>query len=131
MGGIKVKLLTGRSLDQGKSKERGKLSEDYVKCVAVCEFNKEDLEAFKISPGQNVRVSTDFGSVVVRAAASTQQLPKATVFMPYGPWTGIVVNPETHGTGMPSLKGLEAEVSAAPSEKILSLKELVKQFAGR
>jgi formylmethanofuran dehydrogenase subunit D len=53
------------------------------------------------------------------------------IFIPYGPWVNVVVNPRTHGTGMPTLKGFTAEVKAATEEKVLSLPELLKELYGK
>lgn len=126
MHSLKVSLITGRSLAQGKTKEQGKLSEDYLNNVACCEFNPDDLKELGISSGQNVRISTDFGSVVVKALVCSQFLKRGAAFMPYGPWSEFLVNPETHGTGMPSYKGIEAEVTTAQNEKVLTIEEIVK-----
>jgi formylmethanofuran dehydrogenase subunit D len=38
------------------------------------------------------------------------------------------MNPKTHGTGMPSMKGIPAEVESAPNKKVLGLKNLLAQF---
>jgi formylmethanofuran dehydrogenase subunit D len=130
MVAIKVTLLTGRSLSQGKAKELGKFSKEYVENVAVCELNPEDLKALGVSPGQNVQVKTAFGSVIVRAAASTQLPRSGVIFIPYGPWASAVADPETHGTGMPSLKGTDATVTPAVTEEVSSLEDLVKSLLG-
>ena len=50
--------------------------------------------------------------------------------MPYGPWVNMVIPSETYGTGMPSMKGIEAEVTAASDEKLLDLRTLVRNVAG-
>jgi formylmethanofuran dehydrogenase subunit D len=122
---LKVTLLTGRSLGQAKGKVTGKFSEEYLRNVAVCELNPEDLNSLGISPGQNVKVTTKTGSVVVRAAIASQSAQRGIIFMPYGPWVNMVIASETYGTGMPSLKGIEAEVTAAPNEKLLDLRSLI------
>jgi len=53
------------------------------------------------------------------------------VFIPYGPWANVVVNPETHDVGMPSLKGIPAEVEPASDKPTLSLEELLKTQFGK
>jgi formylmethanofuran dehydrogenase subunit D len=122
---LKVTLLSGRSLGQAKSREMGRFSEEYLRNVAVCELNPEDLESLGISSGQNVKVTTKTGSVVVRAVIGSQALPRGVIFMLYGPWVNMVIPLETFGTGMPSFKGIEAEVQAAVDEKILDVRSLV------
>ena len=125
---MKVTLISGRSLGQAKSKVTGKFTEEYLRNVAVCEFHPEDLRTLGIAPGQNVKVSTKSGTVVVRSAVASQPSQRGVVFMPYGPWVSMVVPSETGGTGMPSLKGFEAEVTVAPSEKLLDFRSLVDQM---
>ena len=126
---MKVTLLSGRSLGQGRSKVIGKFSEEYLRNVAVCELNPEDIKSLGISPGQNVKVTTKTGSVVVRSAIASQASQRGIVFMPYGLWVNMLIPAETRGTGMPSMKGVEAEVTAAPDEKLMDLRSLVEILA--
>ncbi len=127
---LKVTLLSGRSLGQGRSKVIGKFSEEYFRNVAVCELNPEDLKSLGLSPGQNVKITTKTGSVVVKSAIASQVSQRGIIFMPYGPWVNMIIASETHGTGMPSMKGVEAEVTGASDEKLLDLQTLVRQIAG-
>ena len=122
-------MLSGRSLGQGRSKVIGKFSEEYLRNVAVCELNPEDIKSLGISPGQNVKVTTKTGSVVVRSAIASQASQRGIVFMPYGLWVNMLIPAETRGTGMPSMKGVEAEVTAAPDEKLMDLRSLVEILA--
>jgi len=126
---LKVTLLSGRTLGQGRSKVIGKFSEEYIRNVAVCELNPEDIKSLGISPGQNVKVTTKTGSVVVRSAIASQTSQRGIVFMPYGLWVNMLIPAETYGTGMPSMKGIEAEVTAAPDEKLLDLRSMVESLA--
>jgi formylmethanofuran dehydrogenase subunit D len=41
------------------------------------------------------------------------------------------MNPETDGTGMPSLKGLPAKIESAPKEKILNVYDLLTKYYQR
>jgi len=127
---LKVTLLTGRTIEQGVAKERGKFSEEYMESVSVCYVDPEDLKKLGIKEKINVSVSTDYGSVVVKAVKSLRGPHPDVIFIPYGPWANVVVDPETHGIGMPSLKGISAEVEPAPDKHVLSLKELLKEQFG-
>ncbi len=122
-----VTLLTGRTIEQGVGKERGKTSKEYIESVSICYMDPEDLKKLRIKERTNILVSSDYGSVVVKAVKSLRGPHLGVVFIPYGPWANVVVNPETHGIGMPSLKGIPAEVEPAPDRPILSLKELLKE----
>lgn len=121
-----VTLLTGRTIEQGVGKERGKTSKEYRESVSVCYVDPEDLKKLGIKEKTNILVSTDFGSVVVKAVKSLRGPHPGVVFIPYGPWANVVVDPETHGIGMPSLKGIPAEVEPAPDKPVLNLEELLK-----
>jgi len=124
---LKVILVTGRTIEQGVGKERGKTSKEYMESVSVCHMDAEDLKKLRIKDKTNILVSTDYGSVTVKAIESLRSPHSGTIFIPYGPWANVVVNPETHGVGMPSLKGILAEVEPAPDKPILSLEELLQE----
>jgi len=128
MPSLKVTLLTGRTLRQGQGKEYGKLSERYWKSVAICEIDPDDLKKMGIKENSPVKITTDYGSVVVRAVKSLRAPHTGRVFIPYGPWASVVVNPKTHGTGMPSFKGINAIIEPAGSvEKVFTLPELLQR----
>ena len=129
---MKVTLISGRTINQGTSKEYGKTSQQYYESVALCEIDPDDLKELGISEGTNVKISTAFGTVTVRADASKRAPHRKIVYMPYGPWANLIVNPETHGTGMPSFKGILAEIEPAPiGEPVFTLEELLKQTFGK
>jgi len=126
-----VTLVTGRTIEQGVGKERGKASKEYVESVSVCFMDPEDLKRLGIKEKTNVQVSTDYGSVVVKALKSQRTPHQGVIFIPYGPWANAIVDPETHSIGMPSLKGIPAEIEPAPDKPLLSLEELLKKQFGK
>jgi len=124
-----VTLLTGRTIDQGAAKEHGKSSEEYQKNVSVCFVDPEDLKKLNIKYGANVCVSTQYGSVVLKALKSQRGPHPGVIFIPYGPWANLIVSPVTDDIGMPSFKGIPAEIESAPEKTVLDLHELiVKEF---
>jgi len=124
---LQVTLITGRTIEQGVGKERGKASKEYMESVSVCYMDPEDLKRVGIKEKTNVQVSTDYGSVVVKALKSLRAPHPSIIFIPYGPWANAIVDPETHGIGMPSFKGIPAEVEPSPDKSLLSLEELLKE----
>jgi formylmethanofuran dehydrogenase subunit D len=124
-------LLTGRTIYQGVAKEKGKFSEEYLISVAICEIDPQDMDVRNIKENRNVRVTTRFGSVIVNAVKSMRAPHPKILFMPYGPWASLIMNPETDGTGMPSLKGVPAKIESAPKKKILNVYELLKKYYRR
>ncbi len=125
---LKVSLLTGRTINQGRGKEYGKLSKEYLESVVICQMDPNDMKFLGVKENTNVKVITDFGSVVLKAVKSARAPHPKVVFVPYGPWASLIMNPKTHGTGMPSLKGIPAEIEPAPNEKVLGLQDLLNQF---
>ncbi len=123
---LQVTLLTGRTIEQGVGKEQGKASKEYAESVSVCFIDLEDLKKLGIEEKTNVLVSTIYGSVVLRALKSPQAPHLGIIFIPYGPWANVIVDPETDNVGMPSLKGIPAEIEPAGDNPLLSLKELLK-----
>lgn len=127
MPSLEVVLLTGRTRRQGVGLEAGKLSEIYYEATTQIRLDPKDLEKLKIEPGDTVEVSTEHGSVVLRAEAA----PRASEgigFIPYGPWANLVIGGDTDSTGMPTMKGLKATVTPAPEKQVLSLKELFSEM---
>lgn len=124
---LQVTLLTGRTIEQGVGKEKGKTSKEYEDSVSICYVDPEDLKTLGIKEKTNVLVSTKHGSVVVKALESLRGPHAGIIFIPYGPWANVIVDPETHGIGMPSFKGIAAEIESAPDEPLLSLEMLLKK----
>ncbi len=122
-------LITGRTINQGRGKEHGKFSEEYLVNVAVCEMNPEDMRRLNIKDGMNIRVTTEVGSVIVKARKSRRIKTPGVIFMPYGPWANAVTKPESEGTGMPLLKGLKANVEPTKDE-VSNLKDLLIEAYG-
>ncbi|RLI32904.1 formylmethanofuran dehydrogenase subunit B [Candidatus Bathyarchaeota archaeon] len=119
-------LITGRTLEQGRNLEIGKFSKGYLNSVAVCEMAKEDMEKLGIKDGSNVKVKTAYGEVVVKAVTSASTTP-GIIFIPMGAWANMVVNPNSQGSGMPTLKGIPATVEPT-SEQVSALEDLISMF---
>ena len=128
---LEVTLLTGRTIYQGVGKECGKLSDDYWRSVAICEIDPEDILLLGIRENDCVRVTTEFGSVVVRPVESLSAPHAGLVFIPYGPFANVLIGSKTHGTGMPSFKGIVAQVEPARGAKVERIPDLLMEYYGR
>lgn len=126
---MELTLITGRTINQGCTKEHAKLSDEYMEHVAVCEMNPEDMRRLGIDNGDNVKITTDIGSVVVKAKRSRRIRSPGIVFVPFGPWINIVLPSETDGTGMPPLKGFKVKVEPT-GERALSIRDLILKTYG-
>jgi len=71
-----------------------------------------------IADGGLARLRTAEGEVELTARSGS--LPPGLVFVPMGTSVNVLVGVETHGTGMPSFKGLEVEVAPAEAGEVVS-----------
>jgi formylmethanofuran dehydrogenase subunit D len=124
MPGLEVTVISGRSLSQARSRERGKFSDEYSRSVAICEIDPDDMKELGALEGENVRVKTEFGEVVLRGTITRQAPHRRVVFIPYGAWASMLFGTSTHTSGMPTLKGLKATIERAPEAKVASLQEI-------
>ena len=124
-------MITGRTIEQGVGKEQGKTSAAYAESVAVCYIDPQDLKKMKLEEDSNMLISTKHGSVVVKALKSLRGPHAGIIFVPYGPWANVVINPNTNGIGMPSMKGISAQIEPAPNKRVLGLAELLNVQFGR
>jgi len=107
--------------------EIGRDSEDYAKAVAICEISEEDMKKIGVREGYPVRLTSEFGSVVVRATKAEKPPYPGVVFIPMGLWANCLMGYQTATTGMPQFKGLKVKVEAAPGQKPLAIKELIRE----
>lgn len=124
---MKVILNTGRTAEQGVGLEFGKSSQEYYKKVAVALLNGEDMSELGVKENEVIRISTSFGSVNVKCEKG--KLDRGKIFMPLGPWAGLIIGTDTEGTGMPLAKGMEAEISKT-EDKPTSLERILEILRG-
>lgn len=126
MPSLEVVLLTGRTRRQGVGLELGKLSDTYQESTTRIRLDAKDLERIGVKPEEPVTVRTEYGSVVLRAVIASRSRP-GIAFIPYGPWSNLLIGGGTDSTGMPSSKGLKAVITPAPDKKVLTLQELIAE----
>ncbi|MCS7113142.1 MAG: formylmethanofuran dehydrogenase [Candidatus Bathyarchaeota archaeon] len=127
-GRLKIVLITGRSIKQGRSKDTGKFFDEYREAISVCEMNPMDMEALGIARGGYIDISSPYGSVTVLATPSPD-IPRGVAFIPYGMIANMLIPPDTEGTGMPRSKGLEVWVTPSV-RRPQDLRSLVKSVGG-
>ncbi len=123
---MKFTLITGRTFMQGVGMEVGKDSDLYKENTAVCYITVEDMSKLGIKEGDNVKIKTKYGEVVVKALKSKDE-HEGIVFIPLGPWANAVMSYETDSVAVPTFKGVEAEIEKT-DEEVLSLEELIKKI---
>jgi formylmethanofuran dehydrogenase subunit D len=124
-------LITGRTIDQGVGKEKGKNSKEYFDNAAICMLDKVDMLKLGAKKGGNVQVTSRFGSVVVKAKEYPRGSHPGIIFMPCGLWANAVCGDDTYSMGMPLFKGFPVEVETARNKPILTTDELLKQEYGK
>lgn len=122
---IKLNLITGRTVWQGAAMEGGKEKPAYRDACGIIEIDAADFKRLGAWRNTNVRVTSEYGSVVVKAIETTQGPHPGLAFIPMGPWANRVVNPYTYSTGMPTFKGTPIEVEEAGGEPVLDAIQLV------
>ena len=128
MSGLNVVILSGRTLRQGVGKEAGKTSERYRSSVSVCEMHPDDIASLSIKSGDNVKVSTSHGEVILKSASSNQIINPGMIFIPYGIYANQLFNDITESSGMPNFKGQPGIIEAAAEESIKTLEQLVEEI---
>jgi formylmethanofuran dehydrogenase subunit D len=127
---IKVNLISGRTIQQGVAIESGKEKPSYRTACGIIEMDTSDLKKLGAWKNTNVKVTSEYGSVVVKAVEATQGPHPGVAFIPMGPWANSVVSDNTYSTGMPTFKGTPVTVEVAMSEPVLLGIELVQKNCG-
>jgi formylmethanofuran dehydrogenase subunit D len=93
-------------------------------------MDASDLRKLGIWKNTNVRVTSRYGSVVVKAVETSQGPHPGIGFIPLGPWANMLVDPNTYSTGTPTFKGVPVEVEVAMNERVPGAIELVRKACG-
>ena len=101
-------LIPGRTARQGTTLNEGKLKKDYVEETGTLFMNPDDMAGLGVKTGDTVRVRSEQGHVELRCqAAKVGELPPGLLFLPYGDRSSRLMGGDTHGTGMPTSKGMD------------------------
>lgn len=101
---MKAILNTGRTIWQGQAIEAGKDLDLYIDAAAVVYMNREMMNELGVKEGDNVKVKSKYGEVVVKVVEAKEPLPEGMIYIPMGPWANKVVRPNTDSTATPSFK---------------------------
>jgi formylmethanofuran dehydrogenase subunit D len=127
---MKLNLITQRSIEEGIAMEKGKTTPEYFEACSILEMNEEDIRTLGLMPNQLVRVTSESGSVVVKAIKGRQTVYPGLAHIPQGVWANQVVPPRTQATGEPQYSGFPVTVEPANGEKRKSALELVQGAVG-
>jgi formylmethanofuran dehydrogenase subunit D len=127
---ITINLISGRTIQQGVAIEGGKEKANYRTAAGIIELDPTDLKRLGVWKNTNVRVTSPYGNVIVKAIETTQGPHPGVAFIPMGPWANSIVDPNTYSTGMPTFKGTPVTLEVAPNEPIMLGIQLVQKQCG-
>ncbi len=105
-------LIPGRTSKQGCGISEGKYGENYQSEVNTLQVSPSDMERLALSDGDRVRLKGEHGEIdVAIKAAKKGELPSGMLFIAYGDMSSRLMGGDTHGSGMPTSKGLDVELT--------------------
>src|SRR5437763_16896965 len=104
-------LIPGRTSRQGTALNEGKFTAAYVEETGTLLMCPADMTRLGLQAGDGVRLRSEQGQVDLPCqAAKAGELPPGLLFLPYGDASSRLMSGDTHGTGMPSSKGIDVEL---------------------
>jgi formylmethanofuran dehydrogenase subunit D len=104
-------LIPGRTSRQGCGISEGKFKEAYQSETNVLQVAPQDMQRLGLAAGDRVRLTSEFGFVEVPIKESKgDELPPGILFIAYGDISSRLMGGDTHGSGMPTSKGLDVQI---------------------
>jgi formylmethanofuran dehydrogenase subunit D len=113
---FEILITTYRDIFQVEALERDRFGEDYKKLSAVITMSKNDMQKMGFKAGDHVKLSNNYGSVVVEVKESKKNEPGGLAFMVNSPWSNSLISGETDGKGIPEFKHIIAKISLSKDE---------------
>lgn len=110
----KLKLLASivRTVPQSIIIDKAITSTEYVDTLAICLVHPHDMKLLGIKEG-NLRLTSEFGTVVVKAIESEKDTEKGIIFLPLGPWANQISGADNMNL---QLKNFEVMVEVTKDE---------------
>lgn len=104
-------LIPGRTSKQGAGISEGKFKKEYQDEINTLLLSPQDFQRLELKAGDRVRLRSEFGEIEVAvAAAKGDELPPGLLFIAYGDLSSRLMGGDTHGSGMPTSKGMDVEL---------------------
>jgi formylmethanofuran dehydrogenase subunit D len=104
-------LIPGRTSKQGCGVSEGKFTQNYLDETRVLQISPQDMQRLGLAEGDQVRLTSEAGQIEVAVrAAKGDELPSGVLFIAYGDLASRLMGGDTHGSGMPTSKGLDVEL---------------------
>lgn len=115
MIGTNFILIAGRTARQGCGISEGKLSLGYLAETTAVQVSPEDMTALGLRDGDRVRLNASSGQIEVPVmAAKSGEVPAGVLFIAYGDTSSRLMAGDTHGSGMPTSKGIDVWLEKIP-----------------
>ena len=110
-------LIPGRTSRQGVGISEGKFGDNYQEETNRLQVSAEDMQRLDLAEGDRVRLTSEHGRVEVCVKQSKgDELPPGLLFIAYGDLSSRLMGGDTHGSGMPTSKGIDVTVEVLDSE---------------
>jgi formylmethanofuran dehydrogenase subunit D len=111
-------LIPGRTANQGCGISEGKFQEKYQTEINSLRVAPGDMERLGLSAGDRVRLTSEQGQQVEVAVimAKADELPEGLLFIAYGDISSQLMGGDTHGSGMPTSKGMDVELEVLKTD---------------
>ena len=104
-------LIPGRTSKQGCGISEGKFNEVYQREINLLQVAPEDMQRLGLQNGNRVRLTSEHGQIELAiTTAKGDELPPGLLFLAYGDQSSRLMGGDTHGSGMPTSKGLDVEL---------------------
>jgi formylmethanofuran dehydrogenase subunit D len=102
-------LIPGRTSKQGCGVSEGKFGPGYTAETTTLMVAPQDMARLGLTKGDRVKLTTESGRTieVAVAAATGGELPPGLLFIAYGDLSSRLMDGDTHGSGMPTSKGMD------------------------
>ena len=104
-------LIPGRTSKQGCGISEGKFKDNYQSEITTLQIAPQDFSRLGLKEGGRVRVTSEWGQIEVAVTeAKGDELPPGLLFIAYGDLSSKLMGGDTHGSGMPTSKGIDVEL---------------------
>jgi len=112
-------LIPGRTAKQGVGISEGKFKEGYRTETETLQVAPQDMQRIGLKNADRVRLTSEWGQIEVNVVASKgDELPPGLLFIAYGDLSSKLMGGDTHGSGMPTSKGLDVELEVVKSHPL-------------
>lgn len=122
---IDVIVTIGRTINLEKTARYGKLSSEYFENSAICLIHPNDLKKLGVKEG-NLKITTESGSVIVRAVSSEHETSEGIIVIANGPWANKLLSEENFQRNQLWFKA----IAETTKEKVSTLEMILKELAG-